>query len=101
MIVRRALSDILRAQDYLMTISEVSLSRDLRHADIFIAPSFEENQAQQNKKIARLIQEVPKLRAKLARAVYLKYVPDLRFHIDNSFDHAQRINVLLSQNQFK
>ncbi len=100
MIVRRALSDILRAQNHRITISEVRLSRDLRYADVFIAPHLQENEAQQKMKIDDLIKSKPQLRQKLASAVYLKYVPDLRFHIDPSFDYAQRIDVLLSQNHF-
>ena len=100
MIVRRALSDILRAHHHLMTISEVSLSRDLRYADIFIAPSFEQDEAQQKIKMENLVKAAPKMRHRLASAVYLKYVPHLRFHIDPSFDQAKRIDVLLSQDHF-
>ena len=100
MIVRRALSNILRAHNHLMTISEVSLSRDLRYADIFIAPSFEQDEAQQKTKMESLAKAAPQMRRRLASAVYLKYVPNLRFHIDPSFDHAQRIVALLSQDHF-
>jgi ribosome-binding factor A len=37
----------------------------------------------------------PYLRGELARAVRLRYVPQLAFQLDNAFDHASHIDEVL------
>jgi len=39
--------------------------------------------------------EAGRLRHYIAKNVRLRYVPQLRFHIDDSLDRAQRINAIL------
>ena len=90
MIMRRALSNILFEQDYKIIISEITLSRDLRCADIFILPAFEIPDQQKQEKIKLLEKNMPKLRHQLSQRIYLKYMPKLRFHLDCSFGKAER-----------
>ncbi len=76
-----------------ITVSEVRMSPDLRTASIYIVPLGGEDLApvlkafNANKKY---------IRGTVARAVNLKYAPDLKFLSDDSFAAANRIDELLA-----
>lgn len=99
--VRHALSDILRRdslQDPALsgtpvTVSEVRVSPDLRHATIFVLPLGGDNQ---DAVVEALQRAAPYLRSQLARAVRLKYLPQLQFELDHSFDQASHVDELLA-----
>jgi len=76
----------------LITITEVRLSPDLRHATVYARPFGEGETAEL---IRALNRNARFLRGELARRVDLKYMPDLNFRLDESFDEAERINALL------
>ena len=41
------------------------------------------------------------IRGEIAHAVNLKFAPDIRFHIDNRFEEAERIDKLLRSPEVK
>jgi ribosome-binding factor A len=103
-LVRHAIAEMLTRGDvhdpviegHLITVPEVRMSPDLRLATVYIMPmggrdtdevldAFE-----RNKKF---------LRGEVAHRINLKFAPDLRFHIDERFAEAERIDKLLRSPQ--
>jgi ribosome-binding factor A len=98
-LVRHALVEILREEELQdpalagvsVTVTEVRLSPDLRHAVCFIVPLGGEHAAE----VAAGMNRVSKfLRGRLGHAVLLKFTPDLKFVYDDSFDEAARMTRL-------
>ena len=77
-----------------VTVSEVRMSRDLRHAQVFVAELGEEIQPATLDSLARV---APFLAGRLAREMNLKYAPKLRFEPDTSFSYAAKIDSLLHE----
>lgn len=77
-----------------ITVSEVSLSPDLRNATAFVMPL---GGAEAGEIMAGLERSAPYLKGRLARAVSLRRVPELTFALDRSFEHAERIAALLAR----
>lgn len=77
-----------------VTVTEVSVSPDLRNATVFVVPLGGGQQAQADV-LAGLTRVKPFLRHRIADRVRLRYVPDLTFAADSSFDTADRIETLL------
>ncbi len=75
-----------------VTVTEVRISPDLRNATAFITPLGGGDPKPALQVLKRL---APHLRHEMARQVRMKYVPNLFFQPDESFDEAQHINLLL------
>jgi ribosome-binding factor A len=75
-----------------LTVTEVRIGPDLRHATAFVVPL---GGGDVDVKVDALNRARPFLRRKIAAAVRLKFVPDLVFEADTSFDYAKRIDELL------
>tara|TARA_R110000868_G_scaffold304374_1_gene564904 strand:- start:507 stop:980 length:474 start_codon:yes stop_codon:yes gene_type:complete len=107
-IVRRALADIIgrgtirdpELVDRAITISEVRVSNDMRHATCFVAPLGGGVTGEDSAKIAEALTRVKSyLRGQLAKEVTAKFVPDLTFSADLSFDQAEAVDNLLRSPQ--
>jgi len=79
-------------QDLNLTVTEVRLSPDLKHATAFVMPLGGRNAAEA---IAGLRRGAAYLRMELARAVKLRVAPTVAFELDASFDHASKVGALL------
>lgn len=77
-----------------LNITNVSLSSDLRRADIYFLISQQSDVAGVKKALARASSHVRKL---LAQRCSLKYVPALSFHHDEILLKADKVNALLSK----
>jgi ribosome-binding factor A len=75
-----------------ITVSEVRMSPDLRHANAFVMPLGGGDSARIIKALGRA---APFLRGEIAKAMRLRYAPDVHFVADTSFDEASRIDQLL------
>jgi len=75
-----------------VTVTEVRMTPDLRHAVAFVMPLAGEKSAEV---LAGLRRGAPYLRGLVAREVKLRFAPSLAFELDTSFDHASRISELL------
>ena len=75
-----------------MTVSEVRMSPDLKNATVFLLPLGGENQ---ERVTAALDRHKRYVRGELARLVSLRYMPDLTFELDPTFDRAGRMDELL------
>jgi ribosome-binding factor A len=103
-LVRHALAEVLARsevhdpviQGHLITIPEVRMSADLRLATIYVMPLAGRDQAEV---LAALNRNKRYLRGEIARRVNLKFAPDIRFLIDETFEEAERIGKLLRSPQ--
>jgi ribosome-binding factor A len=77
---------------HVITIPEVRLTPDLRLATIYVIPlgGFDARPV-----LEALNANKRYIRGELARAVNLKFAPDIRFRLDETFDEAARIDRLL------
>lgn len=76
----------------IITVSEVSVSPDLRKARAYIMPLGGENQ----QPVAEALNRAHKfIRGELSQKIALKYTPEIDFVIDTSFDYSQRIDEVL------
>jgi ribosome-binding factor A len=101
-LVRHALAEILREEELQdpalagvsVTVTEVRMSPDLRHAVCFIEPLGGEHAAEV---VGGLNRVARFLRGRLGRMVDLKFTPDLKFVHDESFDAAAYMNRLFER----
>ncbi|MGH7025344.1 MAG: 30S ribosome-binding factor RbfA [Caulobacteraceae bacterium] len=99
-LVRHALVDILRETDLAdpalagisVTLSEVKMSPDLKHAVCFVEPLGGERAAEV---VAALNRATRRLRGRLGHAIELRFTPDLKFVHDDTFDVASHMDRLL------
>jgi ribosome-binding factor A len=99
-LVRHAIAEMLTRGDvhdpviegHLITVPEVRMSPDLRLATVYIMPLAGRDAEEV---IAAFERNKKYMRGEVAHAINLKFAPDLRFHIDNRFEEAERIEKLL------
>ena len=98
--VRHALSDILMRGDvhddmlatHPVSVTEVRMSPDLRHATVFVKPLLGTNE---EAVIKALRTNTAYLQSEVARRVNTKYAAKLKFLADESFDEGSHIDTLL------
>jgi len=101
-LMRHALVEILRAQEITdpdlagvsVTITEVRMSPDLRHATVFVEPLGGGEQA--GVVVKALNRHHRFLRGRLGHAIDMKFTPELKFLHDETFDEAARMNALFA-----
>ncbi|AHC73295.1 ribosome-binding factor A [Candidatus Endolissoclinum faulkneri L5] len=98
--IRRVLSSVLKSgklydpilSNVPITLSEVSLSSDMRNATVWVIPSVNE----QTEKILPILKRASgQLSSEVARAVRMKFTPRLIFKRDTAFDSSQRMADIL------
>lgn len=98
--VRHALAEILMRGDvhddtlasHSVSVTEVRMSPDLRHATVFVKPLLG---ADETEVLAALKRNVRYLKGEVARRVNTKYAADLKFLADESFDEGSHVDRLL------
>jgi ribosome-binding factor A len=98
--VRHALSDILMRGDvhddvlasHVVSVTEVRMSPDLRHATVFVKPLLGADEAQVLKALRT---HTAFLQRSVASRVNTKYAAKLKFLADESFDEGSHIDQLL------
>ena len=99
---RRTLSDVLNQGDIhdpdlnrlSITVSEVRMSPDLKIATAYVLPLGGKNREEA---IAGLKRNKHELRRALSRETTLKFTPDLRFLIDDTFDRLDETRELFAR----
>src|SRR2546430_3237609 len=76
-----------------VTLTGAEISRDLRHAKIFVSVMGDE--AAQKQSLKALNSAVGLLRGEFARRAHLRVAPDLVFELDTGIERGQRIFDLL------
>ena len=98
--VRHALADILMRGEvhddtlasHMVSVTEVRMSPDLRHATVFVKPLLG---ADEDVVLKALRTNTAYLQSEVARRVNTKYAAKLKFLADESFDEGSRIDKLL------
>ncbi len=99
-LVRHALAEILSRETLedpdlegrIISVSEVRVSPDLRHATVFVTPLGGGDVAPVIKGLGRCAKF---LRGELGRRIEIKFTPQLRFEADRSYDEAGKVDALL------
>jgi ribosome-binding factor A len=107
-LIRHALVEVLRENEIRddaligvsVTVTEVRLSPDLKHATCFVEPL---GAGVDTAPVAGQVDDIIKalnthakfLRGVLGRTIDMRFTPDLRFRHDESFEAAARLNRLL------
>jgi len=78
--------------DVSITVTEVRISPDLKHATAYVTRLGRSDVAE---KLPALRRVAPFLRGQLAHALKLRYAPDLVFQPDTSLDYAAHVDELL------
>lgn len=102
--VRHALSDILQRGDvhddvlakHMVSITEVRMSPDLKHATVFAKPLLGKDE---EIVLKALRTNTAYLQSEVAKRVNLKYAARLKFLADESFDEGSHIDQLLRSPQ--
>ncbi len=81
-----------------VTVLEVSTSPDLRNATAYVMPLGGERKEEV---LEALNRSTKYIRGQLARSVQLKYMPQLTFKIDSSFDYSANVDRLLHDPRVK
>jgi ribosome-binding factor A len=105
-LVRRALSEALMREEAhglavsgaTITVSEVRMSQDLRQATVFVMPL---GGAGREEALAALEAAKGELRRAVTRRVRLKFAPELRFRLDESFDRFDETRALLAEERVR
>lgn len=98
--VRHALSDILMRGDvhddvlatHHVSVTEVRMSPDLRHATVFVKPLLGKDE---EKVLKALRTNTAYLQSEVAKRVNMKYAARLKFLADESFDEGSHIDSIL------
>lgn len=101
-LIRRTLSDVLNRGDIhdpelnalSITVAEVRTTPDLKIATVYVLPLGGD---QRDEAIAGLKRNKAELRRVLGKEMTLKYAPDLRFVIDETFDRMDETRRLFAQ----
>jgi ribosome-binding factor A len=97
--MRHSLVEILREEEIAdaalegvsVTVTEVRMSPDLRHATVFVEPL---GGGHAPEVVNGLNRHAKFLRGRLGRSIDMKFTPDLKFLHDESFNEAQRMSRL-------
>ena len=105
-LIRRALSEIFMQgiihdpdlNRISVTVSEVTASPDLKIATAYVCPLGGQGGEDL---IALLAKNKSEIRRSISKKLTLKYTPDLRFRIDETFDRMDETRRLFSQENIK
>ncbi len=81
----------------MVTVSAVDISRDLAFADIYVSFLGVDDQEQIDESLEVLQKATGFLRSQLARAVKMRFTPQLRFHFDNSLRRGAYLSSLIDE----
>lgn len=105
-LIRRALSDVLARGDVhdpdlnrmSITVGEVRTSPDLRIATAYVLPLGGQGQ---DEVISLLARNKGELRRVVSKKLSLKFAPDLRFQLDETFDRMDETREMLSRDDVR
>lgn len=97
--IKKEVSEIIREMKDprigFVTVVDVEVSNDLRHAKIFVSVYGEE--AVKKESLAGLEAATGFIRTEIGRRIRLRHTPEILFRLDNSIERGARINQLLSE----
>lgn len=105
-VIRHALSDLLSRgavndlvlEGHVVTVPDVRMSPDLKLATAYVMPLGGRDIGDV---MAALDRNRKFLRGEIAHRITMRYAPDLRFKVDDSFDYGAKIDALLDTPKVK
>jgi ribosome-binding factor A len=105
-LIRRTLSDVLARGDVhdpdltsvSITVGEVRCSPDLKQATVYVLPL---GGRDAEGVLAALKRNKPELRRVVSKQMTLKYAPDLRFVLDDTFDRMDETRALFARDEVR
>lgn len=85
-------------EQHVVTVSRVKMSPDLKLATVFVMPLGGKDETEV---LGAFERHKKFLRGEIAHHVNLRFAPEVRFLIDESFDNVSRIDALLSSERVK
>jgi ribosome-binding factor A len=97
--IQRELSELIRSELKdprvgMISISAVTVSRDLSHARVYVSVLGDE--AQMTSSLKALQHAAGFLRHRLGQAMRMRVIPELHFHLDRSIEEGARIGALIN-----
>jgi ribosome-binding factor A len=97
--IQRELSELIRSELKdprvgMISISAVTVSRDLSHARVYVSVLGDE--AQMASSLKALQHAAGFLRHRLGQAMRMRVIPELHFHLDRSIEEGARIGALIN-----
>lgn len=93
LLTRGAVEDPVLA-NHVVTVPSVKMSPDLKLATIYVMPLGGKDVAPV---VAALERHRKFMRGEIAHMINMKFAPDIRFRIDESFENAAKIDALLAR----
>jgi ribosome-binding factor A len=98
--LRREITDIVRTQARdprigMVTVTAVMVAGDLGSARVYVTALGTEDEKAET--IAGLKAAAPFIRSELGRRLTIRQIPELRFELDQTLEHAHRIEQLLGE----
>jgi len=105
-LIRHAMAELLSRGDVndpvletnVITVPKVRMSPDLKLATVYVMPLGGKDT---DPVIAALERNKRFLRGEVARMINLKFAPDVRFKVDDSFENASKIDQLLNSDKVR
>jgi ribosome-binding factor A len=105
-LIRHAMAELLTRgtindpvlEGHVVTVPRVKMSPDLKLASVYVMPLGGKDA---NDVIAALDRHKKYLRTEIAHRINLKFAPEIRFKIDDSFDNVAKIDALLNTDKVK
>ena len=97
LLTRGAINDPV-LDGHVVTVPRVKMSPDLKLASVYVMPLGGKDASGV---IAALDRHKKYLRTEIAHRINLKFAPEIRFKIDDSFDNVAKIDALLNSDKVK
>lgn len=80
-----------------ITITGAEVTADLRHARIFYCVMGSPDEDEKQKASEGLAKARGFIRQQLGKRLHMRYLPEIEFHYDASFDYAEKMDRLLKE----
>jgi ribosome-binding factor A len=105
-LIRHSMADLLTRgaindpvlEGHVVTVPRVKMSPDLKLASVYVMPL---GGRAATEVIAALDRHKKYLRTEIAHRINLKFAPEIRFKIDDTFDNVAKIDALLNSDKVK
>lgn len=100
-LLKEVISEVIRKElkhsevNELLTVTAVDVSKDLRHAKVYISVIGSEKDKETT--MAALEKAAGFIGSHASKKVVLRYFPELKFYLDNTVDKQLRIDELLKE----
>jgi len=97
-VIKQGIANILE-RDFtfsgLITVTDVKVSDDLKNAKIYVSVFLTEGK--KDDVIKKINSEKKQIKFALGKKIYLKYMPEIHFYLDETIDKAERIENIFKQ----